>query len=213
LGVATEASATRDTSGAIVRHVVRGSPAEIGGVRASDRIVRMDGRVVGSPSELTARLADHHAGDEATLVVVRAGSEKELRVSLVAPQPEDAMYEPPSGDFDELIACVKPKSCPAGDEARVRQKAGKSFACPTDQVDAWQMSLELDGFGGSRQMFTGEGTASIIVQPKGAKAFEVHGCGHRGVVVCVQAHRTVHTGDASYQNTNDRLCLWVPVKA
>ena len=79
----TQATSAREaaTAGAIVGRVVPGSPAERGGIRAGDQIVRAGTRGVRNPFDWEARLLDVRVGETVSIVVRRAG--KEVAVSVV----------------------------------------------------------------------------------------------------------------------------------
>jgi regulator of sigma E protease len=65
-----------------VSEVSAGSAAQAAGVRAGDRIVRIEGHRVGSWEALSSRVARYDAGDTVTVVVDRAGTEVTLRATL-----------------------------------------------------------------------------------------------------------------------------------
>jgi peroxiredoxin len=84
LGVAMDVEAT---AGAVkVRHVVRGSPADKAGIRASDRLLKVDGTRVASPTEVSRLVATHAPGEVTAIVFSREGKEQTARVTL-APFP------------------------------------------------------------------------------------------------------------------------------
>lgn len=60
--------------GVRIEHVVRGSPAERGGVRAGDRIVAIDGTRVTAPGHVSRSVATHKVGDTVTLGLERTGN-------------------------------------------------------------------------------------------------------------------------------------------
>lgn len=84
-------------AGACVEHVVRGSPADKGGVRVGDRIVSVDGDKVSEPSEVSRAVAARRTGERISLVLqrgtgtvttpvlleARPGGEDILRMDLV----------------------------------------------------------------------------------------------------------------------------------
>jgi thiol-disulfide isomerase/thioredoxin len=61
-------------TGVRVETVVRGSPAERGGVRAGDRIVAIDGARVTAPGHVSRSVATHKVGDTVTLALERTGN-------------------------------------------------------------------------------------------------------------------------------------------
>lgn len=77
---------TRGNRGVVVEHVVRGSPAEAGGVRVGDRIVAFEGSPVRDPADVTQKVAAACDGDRAKLTVAREDRSIDLSVVLV-PRP------------------------------------------------------------------------------------------------------------------------------
>jgi len=85
LGIAMEA-AHEGGGGVRVNKVVGGSPAQKGGVRDGDRLVRIDGAKVDSPDDVQRVVGGHASGDVLNVTVIRDGSETTLHVAL-APRP------------------------------------------------------------------------------------------------------------------------------
>ena len=98
--------------GVRIESVVRGSPAERGGLRAGDRIVAIDGNRVTAPGHVTRAVATHKVGETISLAIERTGraidaalvlgsrpsSEELLRMHLVgAPAPAWSKVTPLSG--------------------------------------------------------------------------------------------------------------------
>jgi putative serine protease PepD len=81
LGVST-APTTGGEDGALVQEVSPNSPAERAGLRAGDRVVRIDGQAVESYGELAAKIRAHKPGDKITLDVVRNGDETTITATL-----------------------------------------------------------------------------------------------------------------------------------
>lgn len=83
---------TMDRGGDIgvgVEHVVRGSPAERGGMKAGDRIVSVDGARMTSPQQVTKAVGGHKVGDKLSVEIERRGTP--ITASLV-------LAARPSGD-------------------------------------------------------------------------------------------------------------------
>ncbi|MCO5170133.1 MAG: trypsin-like peptidase domain-containing protein [Planctomycetes bacterium] len=80
-------STTDGAPGALVREVVPGSPADVGGLRAGDRIVGVQDKAVDHPVRLQNHLSILPAGTEVGLRLVRQGREVEVKVRL-GPRPE-----------------------------------------------------------------------------------------------------------------------------
>ena len=70
------------SEGAVVSGVVRGGPADKGGLQRLDVITAVDGRKVKSGEELVAAVANRRAGEAVKVTVFREGKFKELAVVL-----------------------------------------------------------------------------------------------------------------------------------
>lgn len=89
-------------TGALVRGVENGSPADKAGVQAGDVILRFDGKTIDRASDLPRLVGDTKPGTRSTLTVFRRGATKDLGVTIaeiesdqVAKAPSRA--KPPSG--------------------------------------------------------------------------------------------------------------------
>ena len=72
-------------SGALVEDVAPGGPADDAGLRAgsdSDVIVRVDGRAVREPDDVSRAIADKRPGDQVRVVVLRNGRRESVEVTL-----------------------------------------------------------------------------------------------------------------------------------
>jgi hypothetical protein len=134
----------------------------------------------------------------------------------------------------EATACMGPERCPDSDVERVRQKAAAAFDCPVDDVEverrqdvrreaaqaayrpeAFYMTVAIPDYG-QQLSFTRSltlaglamGDASVILRTETASFLQVAGCGRWGLLTCARANRTVHTPTMTYENTEDRVCLW-----
>lgn len=76
--------ALNDTSdgGALVEEVEKGSPADKGGIKQGDIIIKIDGKDVTSASYLKYNLYKHKVGDKVSITVKRNGEEKVLEITL-----------------------------------------------------------------------------------------------------------------------------------
>ena len=71
-------------SGAIIREVVPGSPADEAGLEVGDIVQQVDGETVDAEHPLGARIMAHAPGDEVKLTVRREGEAHEIAVTLGA---------------------------------------------------------------------------------------------------------------------------------
>ena len=85
LGVATE----QTESGALVKEVVAGSPAEKAGLLVNDRITRVDGQQVDGPESLVKVIGDHQPGDK--VVVAWTRGKKNMKSEIVLDKPQSPM--------------------------------------------------------------------------------------------------------------------------
>ena len=68
--------------GVYVVDVVKGGPAEAGGLKAGDRIVSIDGTEIGTKDDLSSLMQTHSAGDVLSITVARQGQMKTVSVTL-----------------------------------------------------------------------------------------------------------------------------------
>jgi putative serine protease PepD len=88
LGVST--STSPEGTGAVVRTITPGGPAEKAGLHASasptgadgDTIVAIDGKAVQTPDDVAAEVGKHHVGDKIKVTVRRNGSQATIDVQL-----------------------------------------------------------------------------------------------------------------------------------
>jgi putative serine protease PepD len=80
LGVSTLPST--NGSGALVADAVAGGPAEAGGVQIGDIIVKVAGKAVLAPEDISAAIESRRPGDDIPIEVQRAGSTQTLHVKL-----------------------------------------------------------------------------------------------------------------------------------
>ena len=82
LGVETGPASPVGGIGARVERVIPGGPAERGGLRQGDVIMRVDDKDVNDPSDVSSAIDAKKPGDEVEIQVERAGSITELKVTL-----------------------------------------------------------------------------------------------------------------------------------
>ncbi len=82
-------------SGALVRSVEAGGPADRAGVEAGDIITKFDGRTIDKAGDLPRIVGSAKPGTKATLEVFRRGASKELNVTVVELEAERTNRLPP----------------------------------------------------------------------------------------------------------------------
>jgi thiol-disulfide isomerase/thioredoxin len=70
--------------GVRIEQVMRGSPAERGGLRVGDRIVEIEGTRVTAPAQVSRNVAARKIGDTITIAIERTGTALRMPVVLVA---------------------------------------------------------------------------------------------------------------------------------
>lgn len=83
--------------GVRVRGVVEGAPADRAHIRASDRILAVDGAAVATPSELMSRLRTIEPGSSVTFTMLRRGKEMEVGTRLGVRPPSTEGLRPVIG--------------------------------------------------------------------------------------------------------------------
>ena len=71
-----------------ITEVVAGSAAEAGGLKAGDLIMEVDGKTIGSNSDLSDVIAAYNAGDTATFTIRRDGERTTVTVTFGEYVPE-----------------------------------------------------------------------------------------------------------------------------
>lgn len=82
-------------SGALVRSVESGSPADRAGVEAGDIILRFDGKVIEKASDLPRLVGNTKPGSRSTVTVFRRGASKDLSVTVAELEPPVVARKPP----------------------------------------------------------------------------------------------------------------------
>jgi len=82
LGVQLEEETEHAEGGARVTRVVDDSPADKGGLKEGDIIVRFEGDVIRGPAALTKRIHAGEPGDRVSVVVLRDGAERTLEIEM-----------------------------------------------------------------------------------------------------------------------------------
>jgi serine protease Do len=87
-----------EQKGALVQQVVKGTPAEKGGMEPGDLVVAMDGKPIESSGALTRAVATIAPGGKVTLTFLRKGSEKKATLTVAKRPDEEALAR---GDFSD----------------------------------------------------------------------------------------------------------------
>jgi serine protease Do len=72
----------REPKGVLVRGVMPGEPADQGGVKADDVIIALDGTMLDAPRDLQRLVSTTPVGKRVRVVVLRAGEQKEMEITI-----------------------------------------------------------------------------------------------------------------------------------
>ena len=90
-----ESFGMKNTNGALVAGVEKGSPADKGGLEAGDVILKFDGKSIGTSSDLPRIVASIKPGKTASAEVLRKGTVKTLSLTVgEAPSEKDEVVNP-----------------------------------------------------------------------------------------------------------------------
>jgi serine protease Do/serine protease DegQ len=79
------------TEGALIAAVVKGSPAEVAGVKAGDVAIDLDGKPLKGMSDLRNRIGMMTLGTSVSLTVIRNGSKKDFKITIGKPPKENVV--------------------------------------------------------------------------------------------------------------------------
>jgi serine protease Do len=116
-------------SGALVRSVEAGAPAEKAGIEGGDIITRFDGKVIEKSSDLPRMVGGTKPGTKSTITVFRRGSTKDLSITI-------AEVEADKPTVKASVRDEKPK------QASVGQSIGLSVS---ELTEAQKKELKIKG--------------------------------------------------------------------
>lgn len=116
-------------TGALVRGVETGSPADKAGIEAGDVIIRFEGKTIERHSDLPRLVGSIKPGSRSTLTVFRRGSTKDLSITIGEIEPDKVAQKAPERE-------EKPKVSAAG------QALGLTVS---ELTDAQKKELKLKG--------------------------------------------------------------------
>jgi serine protease Do len=85
----------REAKGVLVRGVMPGEPADQGGVKADDVIIALDGTTLDAPRDLQRVVSTTPVGKRVRVVVLRAGEQKEMEITIGRYQERPPRQAPP----------------------------------------------------------------------------------------------------------------------
>jgi thiol-disulfide isomerase/thioredoxin len=121
---------SKGEGGVLAKRVMRGSPAEKGGIKSADLLLSLDGKAVAAAGEVVRIVADKGPGSTVKVKVRRAKGELTVPVTLAEyPGEEEALRLDKVGTFAPAWKGAKPAQ---GDVADVKKLRGRVVV-----VDFW----------------------------------------------------------------------------
>jgi serine protease Do len=96
----------KDTKGVLVAHVIPGDPADKGGLKISDVILKVNGQFVDDPSALLARIASLSPGEKIQLGVWRQNRMADLTITLGERKPNFVAEQQQKSPRDQASAIL-----------------------------------------------------------------------------------------------------------
>lgn len=88
--------------GVLVTHVFEGDPADKGGIKAKDIIIKIDGKPVPTARELSSTIASIAVGKKTAILLIRDGRKKTVYIKIAKRQDDESLARKKSGGSDEL---------------------------------------------------------------------------------------------------------------
>jgi len=92
----------KDKKGVLITHVFEGDPADKGGIKVKDIIIKIDGKPVSSARELSGTIAGIAVGKKAAIVLIRDSKEKTVYIKIAKRQDDKSLVKKETKSSDEL---------------------------------------------------------------------------------------------------------------
>jgi TonB-dependent SusC/RagA subfamily outer membrane receptor len=205
LGVATEKSET----GALVKEVVSGSPAEKAGLLAEDRILSVDGQKVDGPESLIQIIGAHQPGDK--VVVAWTRGKKSMKSTIVLDKPQAPkivegfrLPDMPEGELKEFELAMPRIMMDAADNRKV-------FLFKSDGSSPFEKSAPKIGLS-VQDTEEGKGVQVLSVLPTSAAAKAGIQANDRIVSIDQTAVNDVDGLKRAIENTSSKRSVMVHVQ-
>ena len=81
----------KDKKGVLVTHVFKGDPADKGGIKAKDIIIKIDGELVPTARELSGTIAGIAVGKKIAILLIRDGKEKTVYIKVAKRKDDESL--------------------------------------------------------------------------------------------------------------------------
>ena len=92
----------KSQKGVLVTHVFKGDPADKGGIKAKDIIIKIDGKPVPTARELSSTIAAISVGKKTAILLIRDGRKKTVYIKIAKRQDDESLAKKEHGGSDEL---------------------------------------------------------------------------------------------------------------
>ena len=92
----------KDKKGVLITHVFQGDPADKGGIKVKDIIIKIDGKPVPTARELSRTIAGIVVGKKTAILLIRNGKEKTVYIKVAKRQDDESLVRKETESSDEL---------------------------------------------------------------------------------------------------------------
>ncbi len=92
----------KDKKGVLITHVFEGDPADKGGIKVKDIIIKIDGKPVPTARELSRKIAGIVVGKKTAILLIRDGKEKTVYIKIAKRQDDKSLVKKETESSDEL---------------------------------------------------------------------------------------------------------------
>ena len=92
----------KDKKGVLITHVFKGDPADKGGIKVKDIIIKIDGKPVPTARGLSSTIAGIAVGKKIAILLIRDGKEKTVYLKVAKRQDDESLVKKETESSDEL---------------------------------------------------------------------------------------------------------------
>ena len=92
----------KNKKGVLITQVFKGDPADKGGIKVKDVIIKIDGKPVSTARELSGRIAGIVVGKKTAILLIRDGKEKTVYIKIAKRQDDESLVRKETESSDEL---------------------------------------------------------------------------------------------------------------
>ncbi len=173
------------TKGALIKDVVKDSPADKAGLRKGDVVTHYDGHAITDASDLQNLVADTARGTTKTMTLIRDGKNMDVEVQIGSL--DDAIKQMAASVEDKLGATVRPMTTEEAQKYGIQEGSGVAIAHLEKNSPLAQAGFEVDDIITAINNIPVRGVQSFADIIKSLPA-------NQSVVLTAVDHRTGQTG-------------------